>query len=154
MIRVRARAPLAPTEDPQRVAAAVANLFPTARLALDSREVRAEGGDLERLSDLVREHQIPDSARGAMLAGRSTSPDRVEDDGASDRRFACFALGKQAAAMGKPHFGAPRSALGEVEVVVEADTEEELLRALYACAPDTTVPPELGTVPRELRPRE
>lgn len=152
-VRVSVRAPLRATEDPGKVASAVANLFPTAVLDVRPDAVVGDGADLDRLKELVREHQIPDSARGAMIAARATAADGA-DDGVSDRRFARFRLGKQAAFMGHPHFGAPASSLGEIEVLVEADDEEELLRALYWTAPDTTVAPELATVPRELRPQE
>lgn len=152
-VRVSVRAPLRLTEDPRKVAAAVANLFPTAAIDVLPDAVVAEGADLDKLRTLVREHQIPDSARGAMIASRATAADG-SDDGVSDRRFARFRLGKQAAHMGHPHFGAPASSLGEIEVLLEADDEEELLRAIYWTAPDTTVAPELATVPRELRPPE
>lgn len=152
-VRVTVRAPLRSTEDPRKVAAALANLFPTAELEIAEGEVRGDGATLDRLRDLVREHQIPDSARGAMIAARCTTADGG-DDGVSDRRFSRFRMGKQAAYMGHPHFGAPASSLGEVEVLLEADDEEELLRAIYWTAPDTTVAPELATVPRELRPAE
>lgn len=152
-VRVSVRAPLRPTEDPRKVAAALGHLFPTAELEIAETEVRGDGADLVRLKDLVREHQIPDSARAAMIGSRCTAADG-SDDGVSDRRFARVRLGKQAAYMGHPHFGAPAAPLGDIEMLLEADDEEELLRAIYWTAPDTTVEPALAMVPRELRPVE
>lgn len=141
MLTVRVRAPVKATEVPERVAEAVANLFPEADLELRDHEVVAEAPDLEGLREAVRRHQIPDTAREVMLAGRGGPR-------------TSFALGKQAAYAGRPHFGAGHSPLGDLEVTVEADDAEALLRAIYETAPDTTVEPELGIVPPRYRPPE
>ncbi|HLE97791.1 MAG TPA: RNA-binding domain-containing protein [Candidatus Thermoplasmatota archaeon] len=153
-LRVTARAAVHPTEDPAKVRAAVANLFPSTAIEVGPTEVVARGTDLTRLAELVRDHQIPDSARGQMLNGLRTSADTSKWSEGAAKRFARFPLGKQAAFVGKPHFGAPETALGNIDVLVEADDEEAVLRAIYAAAPDTTVAPALAAVPRELRPVE
>ena len=141
MLRVRARAPVRPTEDPARVRAALTNLFPGA----DAREtpdgVEADVPDLARLRELIRSQRIPDTARGAMLAGLS-------EDGLRAR----FRLGKQAAAAGRAHFGPIREPLGEVVVELESDAPGDVERAIYHLAPDTTVEPELAEVPPSERP--
>jgi predicted RNA binding protein with dsRBD fold (UPF0201 family) len=141
MVTVRVRAPVKATEAPERVVEAVHNLFPEAEVEVRDHEVEAQAPDLEGLRDAIRRHQIPDTAREVMLAGRR---------GASTS----FALGKQAAYAGRPHFGAGHSPLGDLEVRVEAGDEEALLRAIYETAPDTTVEPEHRTVPPRFRPPE
>jgi predicted RNA binding protein with dsRBD fold (UPF0201 family) len=143
VLRIEVRTPVRPTEEPERVRKAILNLFPDARIEESPHEMVGVTASLERLRELVRSLQIPDAARGAMLQD-------VDPDG----RTARFLLGKQAAAAGKPHFGAARGPLGDLEVTVSGDAEHEAERAIYRVAPDTTVPPEWAEVPRSLRPPE
>lgn len=105
-------------------------------------ELVAVAPGLERLRELIRSERIPDSARGVMLAGLSEGGGRAR-----------FLLGKQAAAAGRVHFGPLRSPLGDLEVTLFGDGEYEVVRAIYAAAPDTTVEPELAQVPPVLRPQ-
>jgi len=141
-LRIHVRAPLRPTEDPEKVAQAIQKMFPGAKPELSEREVTAVAPDLERLRELIRSLRIPDTARGAMLAGLSL-----------DGRSARFLLGKQAAAAGRAHFGPLRSPLGDLEVTLYGDEEHEVERAIYRVAPDTTVPPEWAEIPESLRPQ-
>lgn len=140
-LRIVVRASVKPTEDPEKVKAAIASLFPGARLEAREGEVTASAGDLSRLRELIRSERIPDTARGVMLAGLSM-------DGSSAR----FLLGKQAAVAGRVHFGPLRSPLGDLEVSLFGDEEHEVERAIYATAPDTTCDPEWAEVPPALRP--
>lgn len=140
-VRVRARAPIRPTEDPEKVRQALVNLFPGARVSAGAALVEADVPDLARLRELVRSQRIPDTARGAMLSGLS-------DDGMTAR----FRLGKQAAAAGRAHFGPIREPLGEVEVEMLGDAPGEVERFIYHLAPDTTVEPEWAEVPPAERP--
>ncbi|MHB8604746.1 MAG: RNA-binding domain-containing protein [Thermoplasmatota archaeon] len=140
-IRVLVRAAVRPTEDPERVERAVLNLFPGADLARGALEITGEARDLARLASLVSEHRIPDTARGVMVRGID----------AADATRSRFLLGKQAAFVGKPNFGPQASPLGEIEVTLAAESPQALERAIYACAPDTTVPDDLATVPRSER---
>lgn len=137
------RTPLRPTEDPEKVARAIKNLFPDARIAEAAGELVAEATSLDRLAEVIANHRIPDSARSGMLRGH--------DHGAATLTFR---LGKQAAFAGRPHFAPPASALGDLVVTLVRENEEALLRWVYATAPDTTVPPELATVPGPYRPRD
>lgn len=141
MLHVRARAPLRPTEDPERVKKAIQNMFPGAVVTIREVDVVSEGGDLERLRELIRNEQIPDSARSSMLWD-------ISDDGSRARFF----LGKQAAAAGKASFGQIRGPLGDIEVELISDKPGGAERAIYHAAPDTTVPPELAEVPLAERP--
>ncbi|MHB8584501.1 MAG: RNA-binding domain-containing protein [Thermoplasmatota archaeon] len=148
MVQVHVATRIRPTEDPEKVRMAILELFPDAKLerrALGSDSVEAswEGHteSLTRLAEIVRDTQIPDTARGVMLrgiAGRTTR----------------FLLGKQAALARKAAFGTESGPLGEIEVTIEAGNEEELLYAIYNVGFDTTVPFELARVPREYRPPE
>lgn len=140
-VRIHLRAPLRPTEDPAKVERALTSLFPGAKVERHAEEVTAVAPDVARLRELVRSQRIPDTARGAMLAGL-----------ASDGMSARFRLGKQAAAVGRAHFGALRSPLGDVEVSFFGEAEHEVEQLIYHVAPDTTVPPELAEVPESLRP--
>ena len=142
MLLCRVRVPLRPTEDPEKVRASVTNLFPGATLRETTFGFEADVGDLGRLRELIRSQRIPDTARGAMLHGLS-------DDGLS----AAFLLGKQAAAVGRAHFGALGGPLGELDVALEGGEPFEVERAIYWLAPDTTVEKELSEVPPALRPQ-
>lgn len=141
MLRIHVRAPLRPTEDPEKVRAAILRLFPGATVEAGADELTATAPSLDRVRELVRSQRIPDTARGQMLAGLSM-------DGASAR----FLLGKQAAAAGRAHFGPLRSPLGDLEVSLFGDEAFEVERAIYRVAPDTTVAAELAEVPLALRP--
>lgn len=141
MLRVEVNATIRPTEDAQKVRQAVLNLFPDAQIEETPEGIVAKTDNLARLRELIRSHQIPDSARGAMLA-----------DLAEDGRSTHFTLGKQAACAGHPHFGAIRSPLGDFEVLLASDVEGEVERAVYRAAHDTTVEPEWAEIPRSQRP--
>lgn len=140
MLRIMVRAPVRPTEDPARVRQAVLKMFPGAVLQETEEWVHAREVTLDRLRELIRNMQIPDSARGAMLQNLSR-----------DGRMTWFLLGKQAAAVGRAHFGPLRSPLGDIEVVLESDADGEVERAVYRAAPDTTVDPEWAEIPASQR---
>lgn len=141
MLRIRARAPVRLTEDPERVRRALLNLFPDAQLTESRDLVEGTTGSLVRLAELVRSHQIPDTARGVLLRGRRGETTRTR-----------ILLGKQAAFVGRPNFGVEPTPLGEIEVEIEADDERELLYAIYSVGFDTMVPEEFSRTPREFRP--
>lgn len=143
VVRVSVRAPVKPTEDPEKVRGAIIALFPDAQVREGHGWMHADATDLGRLKQLIRSTLIQDTARGAMLGG-------LGDDGMSTR----FLLGKQAAAVGRVHFGPLRSPLGDLEVALFGESEHEVEKVVYWLAPDTTVPPELAEVPESLRPVE
>ena len=140
-LRIVVRAPIRPTEDPAKVRAAVESLFPGATVEETAEEIVAVAPTLARLRELIRSTRIPDTARGVMLGGLTL-------DGLSTT----FWLGKQAAAVGRAHFGPLRSPLGDIMVTIFGEKEHEVERVIYETAPDTTVPPELAEVPPALRP--
>jgi hypothetical protein len=140
-LRIHVLAPIRPTEDPEKVRGAIESLFPGAKVEMHDDRATAIAPSLDRLTELVRSYRIPDTARGQMLAGLT-----------QDGLRASFFLGKQAAAVGRAHFGPLRSPLGDIEVTLLGDAEFEVERAIYKCAPDTTCEPELAEVPPALRP--
>ena len=140
-LRIHVLAPIRPTEDAEKVRGAIEKLFPGATVDVEPDAARAVAPHLDRIRELVRSQRIPDTARGQMLAGLSS-------DGLSAR----FLLGKQAAAVGRAHFGPLRSPLGDLEVTLFGDEAFEVEKAIYRTAPDTTCEPELAEVPPALRP--
>ncbi|HWG91734.1 MAG TPA: hypothetical protein VNZ52_12870 [Candidatus Thermoplasmatota archaeon] len=143
MLRVSARALIHPTEDPDRVIKAVQNLVSDGTLTVQDGWVYVTGGTLAQLAELIRNHQIPDTARGVMLRGRR-----------GEEKVSRFMMGKQAALMGRPNFGGVDSPLGSIEITLEADEGPELVRAVYEAAPDTTVSPEWSRIPYDERPED
>ncbi|MFB6169007.1 MAG: RNA-binding domain-containing protein [Haloferacaceae archaeon] len=105
-VDVRVVAPVEPTEASERVADAVRAIFPSATIQEEPGRIVAEGHDLERLSELLSEQSILDTARREFFR-------RADEDGFS------FALKKQAAYEGVVNFavGNPDE-LGDVEVHV------------------------------------
>ncbi len=106
-----------PTEDKEKVEAAVKKIFPTLELSqnensLVGESIRAES--LDRLHQLLREQAIRDSARSMMLRGRRGS-------------VVQFMLNKQVAFVGKVSFTGGESPLGPIVVTLEAPDIERLI---------------------------
>jgi len=120
VVLVRVEAPCRPTEDPEKVRAALVQLFPDLRIEREDTTVAGTSGSLERLRDLIRTQRIRDTARGQLLAGRE-----------GDRTV--VVLSKQAAAMGGVNFSAG-SPLGDVRVEIES---EDLATTLDSVAEST-----------------
>ena len=114
MPQVTATAKCFPTEDPDRVERAVRNLFPRGQVQGTADGLVSRGDDLERFQELIRNHRILDSARGAMRRGCRP--------GAT-----AFTLNKQAAYAGRVSFLEERVALGGIEVLVEDRDIEALI---------------------------
>lgn len=117
MARIEVRTPVRPSEDPEKVAAAVRNLFPEAETKHRDGELVASAGSLDRLEELLNQQRILDTARGVFLRS-------VAEDG----RTATFLVSKQAAAAGHVSFSVGESPLGDIQVTVEAENVESLLR--------------------------
>ena len=114
-LRIHVLAPIRPTEDVEKVRGAIESLFPGAKVEARPDRITAIAPSLDRLTELVRSYRIPDTARGQMLAG-------LTDDGLRST----FLLGKQAAAVGRAHFGPLRSPLGDIEVTLLGDEDFEV----------------------------
>ncbi|MFB6121725.1 MAG: coaE operon protein [Halobacteriaceae archaeon] len=123
-ITVRVTAPVNETEVPERVAVAVAELFPEADVEVADDRVEATTHTLEHFAERLREQRILDTARSVFF-------DRRTADG-----FA-FELKKQAARHDVVNFSVGNPAeLGDVRVTVtvEDPTVEEFIDYL---APET-----------------
>ena len=105
-IDVQITAPVRDTEVTDRVADAVANLFPGANIEREPGEIRAETHSLDHFSELLHRQAILDSARGEFFGDRQGET-------------LSFDLKKQAAFEGVVNFavGDP-SELGEIHVRV------------------------------------
>ncbi len=107
MLRVRAEAPLRPTESVEKLSAALRSLFPDALLEVHADRVVGTTESLDRLRERIRAQRIRDTARRQLLAGRRE--DRTVVD-----------LNKQAAFVGVVSFGTA-SPLGDIRVEIESD---------------------------------
>ena len=133
MINVKVLAPVYPTEDPEKVIRAISALFTDIKIEKEdiktaepetgvspSLLLSGEGGIdlLLILHGLILREEIIDSIRNKVLiAGLS-------NDGLSVR----FLLNKQAAFVGIPSIPAQEESLGSIEVVIRADSQEEMKR--------------------------
>ena len=123
MAKVTVSCPVFPSEDPEKVRAALLKIFPTGEFAIDGERMSGEA-DLENFAALIRRQRILDTARSQMLGGMRRNSDRTR-----------FNLNKQVATVGKVSFVDYRTALGTIEVTVE----DEDLRALIDRVAPVTV---------------
>lgn len=102
-----------PSEDPEKVRAAVLSIFPDAELEETNRGLRGTAS-LDRFSKIIRRQKILDATRGVMLSGMKGDTTR-------------FSLNKQVATVGKVSFADRRPVLGAIEVTVTDDQLEALI---------------------------
>jgi uncharacterized protein len=120
MVAAFVSCPVYPSEDPEKVKAAVLRLFP-------GTELSEEGGmlkgavSLEHFSKVIRRQQILDTARSVFFKG-------IRDNSTTIR------LNKQVATMGKVSFTEMRTVLGAIELTVE---DGDLEAAINKIAPAT-----------------
>jgi predicted RNA binding protein with dsRBD fold (UPF0201 family) len=154
MIHVNVSAPVYPTEDPEKVIRAISALFTYIKIEKDDikpseREAEVspslflsgEGGIdlLLTLHGLIRREEIIDSVRNkALNAGLS-----------SDGLFVRFLLNKQAAFVGIPSIPAQEEPLGSIEVIIKADSQEEMKRLFEWLLPPTEEGRPVSEVERE-----
>ncbi|MGB9941285.1 RNA-binding domain-containing protein [Methanosarcina sp.] len=133
MIRVKVSAAIYPTEDPEKVIKAILSLFTDIELKKEATGaagpetgvspsffLSGEGGIdiLQTLHGLIRREKIIDSIRNKAFSKGLSS------DGLSVR----FSLNKQAAFVGIPSVPAQEESLGSIEVIIRADSQEEMER--------------------------
>ena len=114
MLRVRVETTCRPTEDIEKVTAAVRALFPDVQVTAEP-EGRVVGTteSVEHLREQIRNQRIRDTARRQLLAGRHGNRTTVT-------------LSKQAAFMGIVNFAAS-SPLGDVVVEIESDALDAVI---------------------------
>jgi len=114
VLRVRVETPCRPTEDIEKVTAAVRALFPDVQLiAKPEGRVVGTTESVEHLREQIRNQRIRDTARRQLLAGRHGNRTTVT-------------LSKQAAFMGIVNFAAS-SPLGDVVVEIESDALDAVI---------------------------
>lgn len=123
-IRARVETPLNPTEDPEKVARAVHNLFPSANLVNEKTDVRHSRlyatmtrlEDLENLKNVLRQEAIRDAARKVLFNSVSGSSIVVY-------------LNKQAAFTGKASFCEryDESPLGPITLTITSESPEQVI---------------------------
>jgi predicted RNA binding protein with dsRBD fold (UPF0201 family) len=116
MLEIELNVPVYPTEECEKVAKAVNNIFPDARLDISTDAIRGTVQSLDRFATLLREQGIRNAARTTLLSGL-------------DGNRLCFALNKQAAYAGKVSF-AVRAPLGNINVTVSTDDGTALIDSL------------------------
>ena len=113
MTSVTISCPVNPSEDPDKVAAAIANIFPDAEL--ETTDTGFSGpATIDRFSKLIRKQRILDATRGVMVRNRR-----------GDRTW--INLNKQVATVGKVSFVEKDPVLGAIEVCIQDDDIEGLI---------------------------
>jgi uncharacterized protein len=111
---VTIRTPLRPTEDPEKVRAAILNLFPECEISIVQNEVVGKTASLDRFKTLIRNQKILDSVRKSLLAGVTPGSTIIS-------------LNKQAAFVKRVSLAEGRTALGNMEVTIESEDMERLI---------------------------
>lgn len=114
MTTVQISTPVNPSEDPEKVRAAILAIFPDAVLEQTDSGFEGTAPDLDGFGRLIRRQRILDATRAVLLKnmhGRRTH----------------MSLNKQVATVGKVSFADRRPVLGAIEVSVEDDDLEQLI---------------------------
>ncbi len=115
METVTVTCPVYPSEDPDKVRAALANIFPTGEFELGEKGMTGQA-DLVQFSALIRRQRILDTARSQMQKGTRGGHTKTS-----------FNLNKQVATVGKVSFVDYRTVLGTINVTVETDGDIDLV---------------------------
>lgn len=116
METVTVTCPVFPSEDPEKVRAALASIFPTGQFEADEKGFIGQA-DLVQFSALIRRQRILDTARSQMQKGTRGGHSKT-----------VFSLNKQVATVGKVSFVDYRTVLGTISVCVETDGDiDELI---------------------------
>lgn len=113
MTSVTIECPVNPSEDPDKVAAAIINIFPDAELELDDRGFKGTA-TINHFSKQIRKQKILDATRGVMLKNRRGDKTWVN-------------LNKQVATVGKVSYTDKNPILGAIEVCIQDDDIEGLI---------------------------
>ena len=106
--------PVNPSEDPEKVLAAVKVVFPDADLELGENGYEGTASSLDGFGRLIRRQKILDASRSILL--KNMHGNRTH-----------MSLNKQVATVGKVSFADRNPVLGAIEVIVEDDDIELLI---------------------------
>jgi len=113
MTSVTVACPVNPSEDPEKVEAAVLSIFPDAELELSDGWFRGSAS-MNHFSKQIRKQKILDATRGVMMKNIRGNKTWVN-------------LNKQVATVGKVSFVDKNPILGAIEVCIEDDDIESLI---------------------------
>ena len=113
MATVEIFCPVNPSEDPDKVRAAIESIFPDAELELNDGAFKGTAS-LDAFAKAIRRQKILDAVRGVMLSNVRGGTTRMS-------------LNKQVATVGKVSFVDRRPVLGAIEVTVRDDDIEALI---------------------------
>ena len=122
MLSVRISCPVFPSEDPDKVKAAIEKIFPDAEFSETDDGYECTAPTLDHFSKQIRKQKILDATRSQMQRGlRRTGRITLN-------------LNKQVAYMGKISFCEGKVILGTIKVVIETDEPDALIDTI---APET-----------------
>ena len=121
MTTVEVTCPVFPSEDPDKVRAAMERIFPGIEIEESDDGLSGRTDNLDHFSKQIRKQRILDTTRSVLIRGRRGNVTR-------------FFLNKQVAFVGKVSFCEERTILGTMRVVVE---DEELEALIEDVAPET-----------------
>jgi len=121
MAKVRITVPVYPSEDPERVRAAVLRLFPEADLELEEGHFLGDAGSLDRFHEQIRRQRILDTTRSVLRKGINGNAIK-------------FRLNKQVAYVGKASFIEAEAVLGAISVCIQ---DVDVLSFIDWLAPET-----------------
>ncbi len=113
MAKVEISCQVNPSEDPEKVRAAIESIFPDAELELSERGFVGTAS-LDMFSKAIRRQKILDAVRGVMMSNVRGNTTRMS-------------LNKQVATVGKVSFVDRRPVLGAIEVAVTDDDIQALI---------------------------
>lgn len=114
MTSVTIRCPVNPSEDPEKVLAAVMSIFPDALMELSDGMYSGTAPGLDKFSHLIRKQKILDATRAVLITNSKGSRTRMM-------------LNKQVATVGKVSFADRNPVLGAIEVSIEDDDLQALI---------------------------
>ena len=117
-VAVTIRCRLRPTEDPKRVATAIASIFPDARLTTSAEAVEGRTGQLGHLKQCLARERIRDTALTVFRKALDADPAVLR-----------FPLHRQAAVVGRTSFSIGHP-LGEMEVEITATDPKGIVQWL------------------------
>ena len=120
MTSVRISCPVNPSEDEEKVRAAVLSIFPDAELTLDNGRLEGEA-TLDKFSRIIRKQKILDATRAVLIMNTRGNTTRMS-------------LNKQVATVGKVSFSDKRPVLGAIDVTIE---DENLIGLIDKVSPIT-----------------
>jgi len=120
MILLTATVEVHPTEDPQRIEAALTAIFPGMefqQVSCDGEFIKGEVEDIKNFAKLLIKQRIRTTARTVFLEG-------LEDDSLR------FSLNKQIATVGKVNFLTEGQPLGSIDIVITGEDLQGLIDEL------------------------